>query len=188
MKSFGVKALIIVLVVMNLLLCYEICRIKSDSSPVLVDAAMYTGRPTIPLGVVVSDRNDMKLEMRKLLAPDKPTMFVFFSTSDCPNCFSEQKLWAKANATGKAHFVGIAVSASRLEFWNWAASMEVSIPLYIDTTFSIFDSMKFEITPLKVLVNGKGKVLWADPPRLSKVEQKAFWRDFNHALEEYFQE
>lgn len=185
MKSFAVKGFIALLVVMNLILFAEVCRLKSGPPPAPVDVTSYIGHPTLP-DVVVIDDDGNSYRLREAPGNELPTMMVFFSSSDCPNCFSEKTLWAEVATTGTARVMGVAVSASQAEFREWVSYMDFAIPLYLDTTFCIFDSMDFKVTPLKVLVKGDGEVVWADPPRLSKPEQQAFWRDFNHAVKTYF--
>jgi len=185
MNANVTKALMAVLIVMNLLLFVQVYRLKSGTGPALVDISSYIGRPELP-DVAIADRDGNTVKLRALVAEDEPTLMVFFSSSDCPNCFSEKSLWSQVSAETAAHVVGIAVSASAHEFWRWVSHMDFSIPIYLDTTFSVFDSMRFRVTPLKELIREGGDLVWAYPPRLSEPEQASFWRDFRHAIEIHF--
>ncbi|MFZ5980885.1 MAG: TlpA family protein disulfide reductase [Candidatus Zixiibacteriota bacterium] len=179
------KGLIAVLFVINLLLLAEVYRLKSGPAPLLVDISSYIEQPELP-EVPVADSSGKLVNLCEVVARDMPTLMVFFSSSDCPNCFSEKSLWSEVSDETATRVVGVAVSSSGPEFWQWVSYMDFPIPIYLDTTYAIFDSMQFRVTPLKVLVKENGDLMWADPPRLSKPEQMLFWREFNYAIEEYF--
>jgi peroxiredoxin len=165
----------------NLILAFELYQTKLAVSHPLADISLYIDNPVLP-NVTLSNREGGEFDFTELAGEYSPTVLVFFSPSDCPNCFAEKVIWAELVQRGKARVYGIAVSADSREFWLWASRSRIPVDVYLDTTFAIFDSMQFKVTPLKVLLDDEGRPVWADPPRLSVQEQEQFWEDFDNAI------
>jgi peroxiredoxin len=170
-----------VMVLVNLILAFELYQTRRAVSHPLADISLYVDNPVLP-AVTLSDIEGGEFVFPDLAAGYSPTVLIFFSPSDCPNCFGEKDIWAELQQRGQARVYGIAVSADSREFWLWAARSRIPIDIFLDTTFAVFDSMQFKVTPLKVLLDDEGRPVWADPPRLSVQEQEQFWEDFDNAI------
>jgi hypothetical protein len=174
------KGVISGLLILNIILIFQVLHLKQSpsilsSSAISVDD--YMKRPKVP-NVTVLDSSGQANPILNLLDSLNPVMFVFFSPSDCPSCFEERRLWSAVNRSGLVRVYGIACHADPVEFWNWVRQTGFEIPLFLDTSYVIIDSMSFRTTPLKTLVDQQGRVLWCDLPRIDNQSIRQFWKEF----------
>gem|GEM_PF-3718874 len=93
------------------------------------------------------------------------------------------ELWQAIPDRGDIPVFGVATSPDSRELWQWVENTEIPIEVYLDTTFAIEDLMEFQQTPLKVLVDSEGTVIWADPPREPGPARESFWKELADAME-----
>ena len=182
MKPIWYKLVIAILLAFNVLLLYQNHQLKAEGSRQLVDSKMYVRQLQLP-DVPVVDRDNHPASLLDLVKGNSHTMLVFFSPSDCPPCFSEKELWEQIPGRGNMPVYGIATSPDSRELWQWVENTEIPIEVYLDTTFAIEDLMEFQHTPLKVLVDSVGTVIWADPPREPGPTRESFWKELTNAME-----
>lgn len=182
MKPLWYKLIIVILLIFNALLLYQNYGLKAESSRQLVDPKMYVRQLQLP-DVPVVDRDNHPSSLSDLVKGNSHTMLVFFSPSDCPPCFSEKELWEQIPDRGNMPVYGIATSPDSRELWQWIDNSEILIEVYLDTTFAIEDLMEFQQTPLKVLVDSVGTVIWADPSREPGPARESFWKELANAME-----
>jgi len=182
MKALWYKVIIAILLAFNLLLLYQNHQLKVEGSRRLHRPEMYVRQLQLP-GVSVTDRDNHPASLIDLVEANPHTMLVFFSPSDCPPCFNEKELWEQIPIRGNVPIYGIATSPDSRELWQWVDNSGIPIKVYLDTTFAIEEVMQFRQTPLKVLVNSFGKVVWADPPREPGSARDAFWKELADAME-----
>lgn len=182
MKALWYKIIIFILIVFNVLLVYQNHRLKAKNSFPLVNPKMYVRQLNLHDAKVIN-RNNQPVSLLELAKKNVHTLFVFFSPSDCPACFGEKELWAQVPKRANIPVYGIATHPVSRELWQWVDNNEIPIPVYLDTTFAIEDVMDFQITPLKILTDSAGRVIWADPPRQPGSQRESFWEVLSHALE-----
>ena len=184
MKTRWPYALIAMLVVLNLLLLYQNVTLKTRSethSARLTPVGEYVNQAILP-DLPVQDEEGISHTLRRLVETEPFTLLVFFSPSDCPTCFAEAELWQEVREKRDVAVYGIGTSPNGKEFWQWVKHSGITIDVYLDTTFSVDGMMQFTTTPLKVLSNSEGVILWADPPRERGEDENQFWGDLDHAL------
>ena len=184
MNKSWVKIVIGLLVAVNLALLAKIYVDRSNAKRNLYDVSSYLGQDRLP-NVLVTDRNGKGYYLPELTKSDKPTMVVFFTPSDCPNCLDEKIIWEELINEYDINVVAVSSSPDKQEFWQWESFTKIPVPLYLDTTYAAVDSMYLETTPLKVLFNKNNTAVWADPPRLDEHTQKEFYKDLEYAIKTY---
>jgi hypothetical protein len=141
-------------------------------NPVLTDVPLF-------------DRDGETLSLRQRLDKLAPAMIVVFSPSDCPSCLDEKWLWIEAADRCHIDLIGIACSSDRDEFWKWVEITEIPFTVFLDTSYAVIDSLRPAITPMKLLVDRKGMLVWADPPRLDEHTAQKFMGDLEYAMSMY---
>lgn len=180
MKTIWYKVIIIILLGLNAALLYQNHQIKAAPTNSRIGPEAYVGRLQLP-DYPVTDQGGYPTDLLTLAGNSEHTMFIFFSPSDCPSCFDERHLWGQITDRTQLPVVGIATSPDSRELWQWVDNMEMPIDIYLDTTFVIEHTMEFQMTPLKLLVNSSGTIVWADPPREPGSAREHFWEDLENA-------
>ena len=181
MKTIWYKVIIVILLGFNMALLYQNHQIKAGSINSLISPNVYLDRLQLP-DYQVTDRRGHSTGLLTLAGNSEHTMFIFFSPSDCPSCFNERYLWGQISDRIQLPVIGIASSPDSRELWQWVTNMEMPIDVYLDTTFAIEHTMEFQMTPLKVLVNSTGAIIWADPPREPGSAREHFWEELGNAI------
>lgn len=177
-----------VAVILDLMLAWQLYRIKyADESAAEYGNRGYAltnyilGIQRLP-DVTVIDRNGGEYRLPQLAGEDQPAVFVFFTPGDCPVCFEEKSLWQEIPDRSGVAVYGVASNPDADEFWRWVDQTGINIPVYLDTTFAALDSMDFRVRPLKVVVDGYGVAVWADPVRKTPPARQAFWGELRTVL------
>ncbi|MDD4052918.1 MAG: hypothetical protein PHR28_13615, partial [candidate division Zixibacteria bacterium] len=173
---------IAVLLCLNVALLAKIRGITGGSDVHLNSPDLFMHRTQIPSGDMMG-RDGAMGNLGELIRHRPLTMLIFFSPNDCPTCFSEKTLWARIYPESGIPVYGIASHSSPDELWRWTEITGITVPMYVDTSYRINAAMAFERTPLKVLVDSTGYVIWADPFRDIGKETDQFWSDFAYVLD-----
>lgn len=182
MNSRTLWSALIVLVAVNLLLFGRLLISSRQAGRIEPDLTGYIGRPSLPeIDLIAEDGSTVSLP--SLVRGGPPTCLIFFSSSDCPTCFDDRRLWTDIPERTGARVFGVACSSDVAEFRRWEAQTGFGVEVYLDTTFRVLDTMNFRLTPLKVLFDRSGRPVWVDPPRITPEEQNHFWEDLTYALD-----
>lgn len=181
MKIVWYKIIIVMLVLLNLALLYQNRKLKSSTDPQIIPPGEFLARLKLPDVFVISGE-DQSISLVKIAARQAYTVFIFYSPSDCPNCFGEKTLWEAIPKKSGIPVVGIASNSDVEELRTWNRNMGINLDTYVDTTFAIVDSMLFQNMPIKLLVDSSGAVLWADPARLERWQQDEFWIELEYVV------
>ncbi|HWO58130.1 MAG TPA: redoxin domain-containing protein [bacterium] len=179
MSTTRYKVAIIALLIVNaLLLAKQFSLSNPGQKPLLKE---YVSRAALP-AVSVIDRTGRSWSLREVTDNSPASLFVFFSPADCPPCLEERSLWNHVTQEAGIPVFGIGTWPSPSEYWDWTERMEFSMPTFLDTTFTLPESMGLRVMPLKVLVSQDGVIRWADPARLSANAAEEFREDLSDAL------
>ncbi len=175
---------LLIAVVLNIALAAELYRSKYLANPVdrsVLTRAHIRGNRSLP-NVNVIGREGVICSAHSLLVDTQPTMIVFFSSNDCPDCFSEKELWAEIAAESGIDVKAIAFSPGSVEFWVWESITGIPLDVYLDTTYIIHDAMALNSTPLKVLFTPDGEAVWADPTRRGRAAARLYEEELAYVL------
>lgn len=175
---------LLIAVVLNISLAVELYRSKYMTDPIdssVLTRAHIRGDRLLP-NVNLIGRGGRVRSAHSLLSDNQPTLIVFFSSNDCPDCFTEKELWAKIAAGSGLTVKAIAFSPSSEEFWVWDSITRIPLDVYLDTTFVIYDVMALTSTPLKVLFTPDGEAVWADPTRRGRAAARMYEEELAYVL------
>lgn len=175
---------IAVLAVFNAVLLVQNYRLKNSilEATVLTEPSEYMARTLLP-DVAVLDKSGHAESILQVAGARLHTLLVFFSPNDCPACFDERRLWSQIEARTGVPVVGIASSSDPRELYQWLKANEIVIDVYVDTLGAIDQYLELTRTPLKVLVNSQGSVIWADPTREVGPTMISFWEEFESVVD-----
>lgn len=159
-------------------------------------AAYVSARRAAPRAVLIDNpdgtRSTLSVEQLKgleLLNPrtgraepfaltSEKTLVVFLSAGDCPTCLDERRVWEElARAADERRFrvVGLLVRSSPAEAETFVKAYAPSFTVLLDDRGEIARRTQLpQITPFKVLVNGRGEILMTDGPNNKPRAQEAF--------------
>ncbi|HEX8424447.1 MAG TPA: redoxin domain-containing protein [Pyrinomonadaceae bacterium] len=105
-------------------------------------------------------------------------LLVFFSPGDCSACLEEAHAWNALSAhydRSRLQVAGVLVRSSLDEARGFKKSYGPTFDLYVDLEQDIAAKVGLpERTPLKVLLDARGKVLMVDGPNYKREQQWAF--------------
>lgn len=105
-------------------------------------------------------------------------LLVFFSPGDCSACLEEAHAWNALSGhydRSRLQVAGVLVRSSLEEARGFQKSYGPTFDLYVDLDQEVAAKVGLpERTPLKVLVDARGKVLMVDGPNYKREQQWAF--------------
>jgi len=122
------------------------------------------------------------LSFDSILKKQDRVLLVFFSPTDCPACLAERYLWDETEAKVGISVILVGSHFDRGELWRWVRSSGLTMPVLWDSAGSLVREIGLRTSPLKVLVNSEGRVLWTDPTRLTEQERESYWADLARVL------
>jgi len=173
-----------VLVAINIVLAVYLFNTRDADNRHRYDVLTLVENPVLT-DVALLDPDGESLSLQQRLDKLAPAMIVVFSPSDCPSCLDEKWLWIEAAARCQIDLIGVACSSDRDEFWKWLEITEIPFTVFLDTSYAVIDSLRPVITPMKLLVDRKGILVWADPPRLDEHTAQKFIEDLEYAMSIY---
>lgn len=182
MKSKSLYVIIFFLVILNLILLFRGRNLNKKPFLQNTDISLYTKQKSLP-SVKVVNRAGFITSIERLIDTSGLTLLIFFTPSDCPSCFSEKELWKRVKESGLARTAAIACNSDPKEFWKWVDATGFDIPIYLDSTFASIDTLNLSTTPMKILVNNSGDIVWADPPRLDPYAVRSFFDELSYYIE-----
>jgi peroxiredoxin len=87
----------------------------------------------------------------------RPSMFVFFSPADCPECLKEVREW-NALATEGVAVMGIVANVSEAEARLFVRSLKIAFPVVHDRSGVLLEGCALKMLPVKVLLTPGGEV------------------------------
>ena len=128
------------------------------------------------------DLDGHKTNLREFAGGSPLSFIVIFSPTDCGVCLSERVLWEEVRSRYQINLLGVASHPDKRELIQWIKNHRLSIPVVWDSAGLLRDALEVESSPLKLLVNSKGSVIWTDPARLSKEERVNFWQELENVF------
>lgn len=175
MRKSWLYGIIILLILMNGILLYQRYTLKKP------EKREYTKNIRIP-DIDLFDISGDRVNLREFVKGSSLSFLVIFSPMDCGVCLSERVLWEELRSQNGIEILGVAYHPDKRELIQWIKNQRLSIPVVWDSTHRLKDALEIETTPLKLLVNSRGKVIWSDPVRMTKEERLDFWNDLENAL------
>ncbi len=121
-------------------------------------------------------------DSKKIIGLSPFTLFVFFSPSDCRSCLLERELWKEIFKSRKVNIIGIAKHADKKELKDWIENSAIPFIVLYDEKGILSKRLGINRTPLKLLVDNKGKILFVDYVRVTSAEQKSFVNELDKRL------
>ncbi len=134
--------------------------------------------PTVILDLIPTfllyDLNGVRYRYDDILNSKAYTLLVFFSPVDCRSCLNERDLWNRISKERRIKIIGIATHSDKKELKDWVENSEIYFPVLYDEESQITNKLNIKRTPLKLLIDSKGKILLIDRVRITLYEQKEF--------------
>lgn len=153
------RTFFVILILLNVLLLHEVFSLKKGkerSSP--IDRAHL---PTFAL----RDLEGHLVTSYDLIRRTDLTLLVFFSLADCALCLSEKELWEQIyeDSTDGIDVVGIGQHLDRSELRAWVVNSGITFPVLYDSHGLVTRKiMGIEETPVKLIVDSLGNILYSD--------------------------
>ncbi|HZX11383.1 MAG TPA: TlpA disulfide reductase family protein [Acidobacteriota bacterium] len=174
MKSRYLIGVIILLGIINLLLLHKnyILReqIKKEIDVLINPSLQIEWIPNFEL----YDLNMVRYNSEEISRNSPYTLLVFFSPIDCAPCLEEKDLWKRISEEGKVKIVGIGRHIDMKELRDWVENSEIFFPVLYDIESKVTKKFGISKTPLKILINNKGKIILIDRVRITSSEQEEF--------------
>jgi peroxiredoxin len=105
-------------------------------------------------------------------------LFIFFSPGDCSSCLDEFRVWqelSKVYAPSQLQIVGVIVKSSPAEAQDFFKTYSPNFDLYLDKESDVESKIGLpKATPLKALVDERGRLLLVSGPNGKNADQLAF--------------
>jgi len=131
---------------------------------------------------LLSDLEDNVHDSKKIIGLSPFTLFVFFSPSDCAPCLLERELWKEISDSNKVNIIGIARHVDKRELKDWIENSEISFLVLYDEKSMLTEKLGIDKTPLKLLTDNRGNILFIDNIRATRSEQKVFVNKLDELL------
>lgn len=181
MKSRWIYVLTVLLVAANIALLAQVRHLRGSAYAVIAPPEVYVNSDRLP-EVTVLSRMGKQAPLLELVSGNEHTLIVLFSPSDCPPCFSESEVWEAVPDRASISVYGVGMHVNADEFFQWVDNSGFGMDTYLDTS-GMLAQMGWRVSPLKVLVDSTGRILWADPPREPGPARVRFWRDLSYAID-----
>ncbi len=176
MKKSWLYGIIILLILINGVLLYQNYNLKKPKKE-----REYLKNILIP-DINLFDLDGDKINLGEFVESSSLSFVVVFSPTDCGVCLSERVLWEEVRSRHKINVLGVVYHPDKRELIQWIENQKLSIPVVWDSADQVKDALEVETSPLKLLVNSKGSVIWTDPARITNEDRLNFWKDLENVL------
>lgn len=115
-----------------------------------------------------------RYDVKDIISSAPFTLLIFFSLLDCADCLLEYELWKVIHKSRNINVVGIARHIDEKELAIWVENAKLDFPILHDRDSNVTQAFGIKNTPLKILVDQTGRIILADPVRLTENEKQEF--------------
>lgn len=181
MKSRYLVGILILLIAINFALLYKNSilkkRIKEDIDILKNPSIKIKSIPDF----VLYDLSGERYSSQRIVNNSPHTFLVFFSPADCASCLLEKELWKKISEK-MIKIIGIARHIDLRELKDWVENSEINFPVLYDIDSEVTRKFGIDKTPLKLLLDDRGKILLVDNVRIILSEQEEFIEELDKIL------
>lgn len=167
------------MVIVNMILIFVIYTIHKrykSAAPQIIPSLDFA--PSFAL----NDMKGKRYELDELFNGSSFVLLIFFSPLDCAPCLEEKYLWQRIAEEGRVKVVGVGRHVDARELRNWVSNSGLTFPVLYDYESRVTRNFAIKRTPFKILLDSTRKILLADPPRMSSLEQEEFIFRLNRAI------
>lgn len=166
-KSF----LLFALVAMNLVLLWRIVSLQKIASFQKGDRPNYA---IVSPYFVLTDLQGRRWSIDSILQNRSYALLVFFTLQDCPSCLMEYVLWEKLYRSYGINIIAVARHADEGELRMWVDNAKLTFPVLYDGNGEVARLFGIHTTPIKVLLDDRGRTRLFDPVRTEKTQMDEF--------------
>lgn len=113
------------------------------------------------------------------------SLIILFEPTQCGACLEEKILWNEIDKSGLVPVYAVTYLKDRQELSKYLVDSKTEIPVYQDTLALIGKQLLPLGVPVKLFVNKKHEVIFADYVRKTKVEREQFIRLIKYYKQNY---
>jgi peroxiredoxin len=160
-----------VLIVLNLVLLWRVLSLQRIISSQRIENQKY---PIVSPYFVLPDLQGHRWSIDSILQNRSHALLVFFTLQDCPSCLAEQVLWEKLYENLRVNVFAIARHVDKGELRMWVDNAKLTFPVLYDGDGEVSKLFGIHITPMKVLLDGRGRTRLFDPARIEHSQMDEF--------------
>jgi peroxiredoxin len=163
--------LLLALIVMNVVLLWRVVSLQRITSSQRGGNQEY---PIVSPYFVLLDLQGHRWSIDSILQNRSHALLVFFTLQDCPSCLGEQVLWKKLFENIGVNVIAIARHIDEGELRIWIENAKITFPVLYDKEGEVANLFGIHRTPMKVLLDARGRIRLFDPFRTKTNQMEEF--------------
>lgn len=139
-------------------------------------------RPFVSPYSTLFDLKGQEWSTESILRNRSHALLVFFTLQDCASCLGEYVLWERLFKIHKVNVIAVARHVDEAELRLWVENAQLTFPVLYDADGELSRLFGIKSSPMKVLLDHRGRVLFYDPFRQDRTQMDEFISTFKNIV------
>jgi hypothetical protein len=129
---------------------------------------------------LMPNKSGLDSNLTSQLQKSEYSLIILFEPTQCGACLDEKVLWNEIDKSGIIPVYAVTYLKDKQELNKYLTDSKTEIPVYQDTLASIGKYLLPQGVPVKLLVNKKHEIIFADYVRKTEAEREQFIKMINY--------